>query len=105
MKKYCEIHRYPDRDYLFTKSNGNVLSPDSIFAKGIKDKLKRRQVVDFTPTSVALSGVAGLIQKGFTIAEIQILTGFEIQKIVDVSQYLLSDVDVEKTVNEKLKNM
>lgn len=105
LKKYCEIHRYPDRDYLFTKSNGNVLSPDSIFAKGIKDKLKRRQVVDFTPTSVALSGVAGLIQKGFTIAEIQILTGFEIQKIVDVSQYLLSDVDVEKTVNEKLKNM
>lgn len=102
LKMYCEIHQYPERTYLFTKSNGKPLASDSIFGRGIKNKLKNRQVVDFTPTSVALSGIARLLQKGLTIGEIQILTGFEAQKIVDVSQYLLSDVDVEKTINDKL---
>ena len=102
LKKYCEIHQYPERDYLFSNSKGKPLASDSIFGRGIKDKLKKKQVLDFTPTSVALSGIAGLLKKGLTIGEIQILTGFEAQKIVDVSQYLLSDVDVEKTINDKL---
>lgn len=43
-----------------------------------------------------------MIEKGLTIGEIKILTGFETQKIEDVSKYLLTDVDVEETINAKL---
>lgn len=37
------------------------------------------------------------------LGEIKILTRFEIQKIKDVSKYLLTDEDVEKVINEKLQ--
>ena len=101
--KYCEIHKYPKREYLFTKSNGSQLTPDSIFAT-LKEKVKKANVSNFTPTTVALSGVANLIEKGLTLQEIKILTGFETQKIEDVSRYLLTDEDTESVINEKLQN-
>lgn len=100
--KYCELHKYVDRIYLFTKSNGAQLTPDSIFAT-LKDKMKRRGVTNFTPTTVALRGVSNLIEKGLTLEEVKLLTGFETQKIEDVSKYLLTDEDVEKVINEKLQ--
>lgn len=37
------------------------------------------------------------------MGEIKMLTGFETQKIGDVSKYLLTDEDVEKVINEKLQ--
>lgn len=100
--KYCELHKYPERTYLFTKSNGAQLTPDSIFAT-LKERMKRLDVSNFTPTSIALHGVANLIEKGLTLQEIKILTGFETQKIEDVSKYLLTDEDTEKVINEKLQ--
>lgn len=100
--KYCEIHRYPNRIYLFTKSNGEQLTPDSIFHT-LKEKMKNLNVHNFTPMTVALQGVANLIEKGLTLQEIKILTGFETQKIEDVSKYLLTDEDIEKAINQKLQ--
>ena len=64
--------------------------------------MKKLKVSNFTPTSIALQGVSNLIEKGFTLEEIKALTGFETQKIDDVSKYLLTDVDVEKVINGKL---
>lgn len=52
---------------------------------------------------MALSGVANLIERGLTLGEIKLLTGFETQKIEDVSQYLLTDENVDKVINEKMK--
>lgn len=100
--KYCEMHRYPDRIFLFSKSNGEKLTPDSIFAT-LKERMKKLKISNFTPTTVALQGVANLIEKGLTLQEIKILTGFETQKIEDVSKYLLTDKDVENVINEKLQ--
>ena len=59
-------------------------------------------ILNFTPTTIALYGVANLIEKGLTLGEIKLLTGFETQKIEDVSQYLLTDEDVDKVINKKL---
>lgn len=100
--RYCELHKYPDRLYLFTKSNGTQLTPDSIFTT-LKERMKKLDVSNFTPTTVALQGVVNLIEKGLTLQEIKILTKFETQKIEDVSKYLLTDEDAEKVINEKLQ--
>lgn len=100
--RYCGMHKYPNRIYLFTKSNGEQLTPDSIFYT-LKEKMKKLDIYNFTPTTVALQGVANLIEKGLTLQEIKILTGFETQKIEDVSKYLLTDQEIEKVINEKLQ--
>ncbi|HIW81428.1 MAG TPA: hypothetical protein H9742_07920 [Candidatus Acetatifactor stercoripullorum] len=100
--RYCELHKYPDRTYLFTKSNGTQLTPNSIFIT-LKERMKKLDVSNFTPTTVALQGVVNLIEKGLTLQEIKILTKFETQKIEDVSKYLLTDEDAEKVINEKLQ--
>lgn len=100
--KYCGMHKYPNRTYLFTKSNGEQLTPDSIFYT-LKEKMKKSDIHNFTPTTVALQGVANLIEKGLTLQEIKILTGFETQKIEDVSKYLLTDKEIEKVINQKLQ--
>ena len=50
-----------------------------------------------------MQGVANLIEKGLTLQEIKIFTGFETQKIKDVSKYLLSDEEVENVINKKLQ--
>ncbi len=100
--RYCELHKYPNRTYLFTKSNGTQLTPDSIFAT-LKERMKKLDISNFTPTTVALQGVVNLIERGLTLQEIKILTKFETQKIEDVSRYLLTDEDAEKVINEKLQ--
>ncbi len=99
---YCTQNKHSDRVYLFTKSNGAQLTPDSIFGT-LKKRIEKRGISNFTPTTVALQGVANLIENGLTLREIKILTGFETQKIEDVSQYLLMDESVEETINEKLR--
>lgn len=50
-----------------------------------------------------MQGVANLIEKGLTLQEIKILTGYETQKIEDVSKYLLTDKEIENVINEKLQ--
>lgn len=101
LERYCALHKYQDRTCLFTKSNGAPLTPDSIFGT-LKGRIEKLGISNFTPTTVALQGVAALIEKRLTVGEIKILTGFETQKIEDVSKYLLTDVDVEAMINAKL---
>ena len=43
-----------------------------------------------------------ILEKVMTIAEIKMLTGFGIQKIDDVAEYMLMAQDIEKVINEKL---
>lgn len=101
LERYCTLHGEQSRIYLFTKSNGMPLTPDSILGT-LKPRMKKIGMSNFTPTTAALQGVASLIEKGLTVGEIKILTGFETQKIEDVSKYLLTDVDVEAVINAKL---
>ena len=49
-----------------------------------------------------LNGVLNSYEKGMTSAEIKMITGFTIQKIDGVSQYMLMAQDIEKVINEKL---
>jgi len=98
---YCALNKYQNRVTLFTKSNGASLTPDSIFYT-LKTRMKKMNISNFTPTAVALYGVANLIEKGLTLGEIKLLTGFETQKIEDVSQYLLTDEDAEGVINQKI---
>lgn len=100
--QYDELHKHADRIYLFTKSNGTQLTPDSVFAT-LKERLKKKNITNFTPTTVALHGVSNLIKKGLSIEEIKVLTGFETQKIEDVSKYLLIDENMEELINNKLQ--
>lgn len=101
LKVYCALNKYEDRVYLFTKSNGTALTADSMLST-LKSRLKKMDITNFTPTTVALYGVTHLIEKGLNLAEIKFLTGFETQKIEDVSQYLLTDENIDQVVNEKL---
>lgn len=101
LREYCVLNKYQDRKYLFSKSNGTLLTPDSMFGT-LKSRLIKMDILNFTPTTIALYGVANLIEKGLTLGEIKLLTGFETQKIEDVSQYLLTDEDVDKAINKKL---
>ncbi len=101
LRGYCALNKYKNRIHLFTKSNGTSLTPDSMLGT-LKSRLKKMNITNFTPTTVALYGVANLIDKGLTLGEIKLLTGFETQKIEDVSQYLLTDENVGKVVNEKI---
>lgn len=78
------------------------MTSDSILGT-LKSRLEKMDITNFTPTTVALSGVANLIERGLTLGEIKLLTGFETQKIEDVSQYLLTDENVDKVINEKMK--
>ena len=102
LAEYCTLNKYEERVYLFTKSNGTPLTSDSILGT-LKSRLEKMDITNFTPTTVALSGVANLIERGLTLGEIKLLTGFETQKIEDVSQYLLTDENVDKVINEKMK--
>ena len=52
--------------------------------------------------ATGLTGVQKLLEKGMTIAEIKMITGFRIQKIDDVDEYMLMAQDIEKVINEKL---
>ncbi len=52
--------------------------------------------------AVGLTGVQKLLEKGMTVAEIKMLTGFGINKIEDVAEYMLVNLDIEKVINEKL---
>ncbi len=102
LAEYCTLNKYGERVYLFTKSNGTPLTSDSILGT-LKSRLEKMDITNFTPTTVALSGVANLIERGLSLGEIKLLTGFETQKIEDVSQYLLTDENVDKAINEKMK--
>lgn len=102
--EYCILNKYQDREFLFTKSNGAKLTPDSMFHT-LKSRIEKLGISNFTPTTVVLYGVAGLLDKGLTSAEIKVLTGFETKKIDDVSQYLLTDQNIEKVINAKIMGM
>lgn len=99
--EYCMLNKYQDRVFLFTKSNGAKLTPDSMFHT-LKDRMKKLGISNFTPTTVALYGVANLMDKGLALGEIKLLTGFETKKIEDVSQYLLTDQNMERVINRKI---
>lgn len=101
LAEYCALNKYEERVYLFTKSNGKPLTSDSILGT-LKSRLGKMNITNFTPTSVALFGVAKLIEKGLTISEIKILTGFDTQIIDNISSYLLKNEDVERIINKKL---
>lgn len=98
---YCELNKYTDRTFLFTKNNGLKLTADSMLAT-LTENVKKKKVANFTPTTIALKGVANLINKELTPGEIKILTDFKIQKIEDVSRYLLIDKNIEEIINKKL---
>lgn len=100
MNCYNQIHPYPDRTYFFTNTKGQRLNSNSILPT-VKAKLSTTQN-NITATTIALNGIALLIEKGLTISEIMRITGFEIQKIVDVSEYLIGTNDIDKILNEKL---
>lgn len=102
LERYCSLHKEKSRIYLFTKSNGMPLTPDSILGT-LKSRMKKLGICNFTPTTVGLYGVSNLLEKQLTIEEIKILTGFETQKIDNVSNYLLINKDVEYEINRKLQ--
>ena len=71
------------------------------------DEVRKRakenfNIAGFSPMATVLTGVQKLLEKGMTIAEIKMLTGFGIQKIDDVAEYMLMAQDIEKVINEKL---
>ncbi len=101
-EKYCSIQKYPDRQYLFTNTKGKRLNSGSVL-DSLKQKVLKEEVSGINSTTIALKGVEGLINVGLTISEIRKLTGFEAQKIIDVSEYLLAGKDIDEVINNKLK--
>lgn len=100
VKRYCEMNCKKDRKWLFTNSNGKKIASPYIM-----DELRKRakdNIAGFSPMATGLTGVQKLLEKGMTIAEIKMLTGFGIKKIDDVAEYMLIAQDIEKVINEKL---
>lgn len=79
------------------------MSDSRQYVRHFKNQNEKMDVFNFTPTSVALYGVANLVEEGLTLAEIKLLTGFETQKIDDVAQYLLTDEDAEELINRIIR--
>lgn len=103
LKKYCVIQKYPDRKYLFTNTKGKKLTSSSIL-DSLKQKAIKAKIDGINSTTIALKGIEKLVSKGFTISEIRKFTGFEIQKIVDVSEYMLVGKNINEVINGKLKS-
>lgn len=102
LKRYCEMNSKKDRKLLFTNANGT-----KIVSSRIMDELRKRakesfNIVGFSSMATGLTGVQKLLEKGMTSAEIKMITGFTIQKIDDVAQYMLMAQDIEKVINKKL---
>lgn len=102
VKRYCEMNCKKDRKWLFTNSNGKKISSPYIMDELRKRAKENFNVEGFSAMATALTGVQKLLEKGMTIAEIKVLTGFGIQKIDDVAEYMLMAQDIEKAINEKL---
>jgi len=99
--QFYKIHKYKESVYLFTNTNGSKLIPATMLPT-LKVKVVKKGIKDFCPTSIGLYGIVNLIGKGLNISEINILTGFDITKIKDVSDYMLLDKDINKIINEKI---
>lgn len=102
VKRYCEMNCKKDRELLFTNSDGT-----KIVSSRIMDELRKRakdsfNIAGFSPIATGLTGVQKLLERGMTIAEIKMLTGFGIEKINDVAEYMLMTQDIEKVINEKI---
>lgn len=102
LKLYMELNPFLSRKYMFTITTGEPLNATSILHTA-KYKAKKRNINNFTPTSIALSGIVELIKNNFSVSEINKLMGFELQKIVDVADSLLEDKDINLVINEKLE--
>lgn len=102
LKRYCEMNCMKNRKWLFANKNGEkIVSSQSL------DELRKRakekfHITEFSATAVGLTGVQKLLEKGMSIAEIKIITGFGIKKIYDVAEYSLKTQNIEKVINEKL---
>lgn len=102
LKRYCEMNSKRDRKLLFTNANGT-----KIVSSRIMDELRKRakesfNIAGFSSMATGLTGVQKLLEKGMTSAEIKMITGFTIQKIDGVAEYMLMAQDIEKVINEKL---
>ena len=102
LKRYCEMNCKKDRKWLFTNSNGKKIASPYIMDELRKRAKENFNIVGFSPMATGLTGVQKLLEKGMTIAEIKMITGFRIQKIDDVAEYMLMAQDIEKVINEKL---
>lgn len=103
LKKYCILQKYTDRKYFFTTTKGKKLTSSSVL-DSLKQKAIKAQIEGINSTTIALKGIEKLIIKGFTISEIRKFTGFEIQKIIDVSEYILVGKNINEIINEKLRS-
>lgn len=99
---YCTLQKYPERTYLFTTTKGKKLKSSDLL-NTFKLKIQSEKITSINSTTIALSGIERLIEKGFTHSEIKRLTGFEMPKIIDVSEYMLIGKNIEDIINKKLK--
>ena len=84
-----QLLKYGNTNCYYIKGKNGGLLVDTDWAGTLQAfyrKMKELDIHNFTPTTVALQGVANLIEKGLTLQEIKILTGFETQKIEDISK-------------------
>ncbi|RXS75236.1 hypothetical protein [Blautia faecicola] len=103
MNYYNYLQEYHNRTYFFTNTKGEKLDSNSVL-QTVKSKFSTESQNNITATTIALNGIARLIAQGLTVSEIMRITGFEIQKIVDVSEYLIEENDINKIFCEKLFN-
>lgn len=83
VKRYCGMNCKKDRKWLFTNSNGKKISSPYIMDELRKRAKENFNIAGFSPMATGL-------------------TGFGIQKIDDVAEYMLMAQDIEKVINEKL---
>lgn len=100
--KLNKIHKYKDRQFLFTDTCGQKLDSGTIFSQALKNYIKKKGINNFKPTTVGLYGVTCLMNKNLSIGEITALTGYEVTKLEEVSNYILSKKDLSQLINSKV---
>ena len=100
-KKYMDMQPYKESKYLFTTSKGKKLKKNAVFIS-LQDKIVAAGMHNISSIPIALRGVEKLLGEGLLVSEIVRLTGFSVNTIANVADYMLRDVDVSKSINEKI---
>ncbi|MDF2804072.1 MAG: hypothetical protein K0S61_3975 [Anaerocolumna sp.] len=97
-----KIHKFQNRELLFTNTVGKKLTASSILGESFKNNVKQEGVTNFNPTTIGLYGVVNLLNRSLPIGAIVALTGYDADKIEAVSNYALTESDISKEINNKL---
>lgn len=101
-ERYMEMQIYKERKYMFTNIKGKQLKAYAVF-DSLQNKINKAGMTNVSSTPIALRGIEKMLNRGLLISEIVRVTGFSVDKIADVAEYMTIDSDISDSINRKIK--